>query len=276
MAAARLHDGACDQRLRGQTAPGSTIAGPAGTIPQLSFGEVERGSFDADAVRGKIVVVGRDRDGVRGRAQDGRATMPCPGRRSRRRRSPRRWAASRCTTRRLGRLAADPRAGGVAPLVAHALRNRRGADRRRHRGPPRSSSAPSSPSTRASIVSIVPPLAAVFTSLSGPCSSPTPRRSVGQPGARSREQRRGHEPAHAPAARADAASARRSSSSCFGLVFQAGERAGAARAGHRRQRASTSAAPSRRRPVIVVAIDDETFNELRSAQWPFNRSCTRR
>ena len=29
-------------------------------------------------------------------------------------------------------------------------------------------------------------------------------------------------------------------------------------------------------PVTVVAIDDETFNELGSAQWPFTRHSTRR
>jgi adenylate cyclase len=32
--------------------------GPAGTVPTLSFGDVERGAFSPDAVRGKVVVVG--------------------------------------------------------------------------------------------------------------------------------------------------------------------------------------------------------------------------
>ena len=40
--------------------PGTWIdfSGPAGTVPQLSFGDVESGNFTADAVRGKVVVVG--------------------------------------------------------------------------------------------------------------------------------------------------------------------------------------------------------------------------
>ena len=57
MAAARLMAG-----HKIATPPGDSaridFPGPPGTIPALSFSDVERGSFDADAVRGKVVVIG--------------------------------------------------------------------------------------------------------------------------------------------------------------------------------------------------------------------------
>ena len=55
LAAARLERGHAVRQP-----PGAWInfPGPAGTVPTLSFGDVERGAFSADAVRGKIIVVG--------------------------------------------------------------------------------------------------------------------------------------------------------------------------------------------------------------------------
>src|SRR4051812_22725444 len=57
MAAARLQ---VEHAIK--TPPGDEaridFPGPPGTIPELSFGDVERGSFDPAAVRGKVVVVG--------------------------------------------------------------------------------------------------------------------------------------------------------------------------------------------------------------------------
>ena len=57
MAAARLQAGHPIATPAGNSAR-IDFPGPPGTIPELSFGDVERGSFDPAAVRGKVVVVG--------------------------------------------------------------------------------------------------------------------------------------------------------------------------------------------------------------------------
>jgi adenylate cyclase len=55
MAAARLHDG---ERRPSRGSAWIDFPGPPGSFPGLSFVDVEKGRFDAGAVRGKIVVVG--------------------------------------------------------------------------------------------------------------------------------------------------------------------------------------------------------------------------
>ena len=268
MAAARVHEG------HAISTPGSdsariAYAGPAGTIPQLSFGEVERGSFDADAVRGKIVVVGATATAL-GDVHKTAADDAMSG--------PELQASAIATA-----LDGFPlhTAGwvdwllilalaSIAPLVAMRFGTAvalivgviavpaflLGAQLAFNEGV---------------IVSIIPPLAAAFTSLVGtvlvanPASSPWVNRvldrvSSGE-GMNLRTRR----------LRALMLVGTAFFVLVFGLAFQAGnvlERLELVTVDNRFD-IRGSQPPG---PVTVVAIDDETFNELGSAQWPFTRA----
>ena len=177
--------------------PGGRGHGPAAELPRRRVRQLRR-RRRARKDRGRR----RHRAGARGLARTARTAMP----------GPEIQAAAIATALEgfplrgagLGRLAADRRARGGRPAGRRALRNRCGADRRRHRRP-RLPGRRSVAFTPGVIVSVIPPLAAAFTASWARCSSPTPVELRASTGCSTREQRRGHEPAHPPPARVDAA-----------------------------------------------------------------------
>ena len=253
--------------------------GPPGTFPQLSFADVETRQLRPPTRARQGRRRRRDRAGAAATctprpAGDGDVRARDPGGGDRHRAA----TASRCTTRRLARRAA-----------------RSLAARRRSRRWSRCASGPPSRCSRAcsraasflvgaqlafndgTIVGIVPPLAAALDGAGGDaCWSPTRRRSAGRPRCSTASSRRAGEPAHAPPARAAAARRGVLRSSPSGCALEAGARAAQRSSSRPSTRASTSAAPQPPPPdVVVVAIDDKTFDELPSPTFPFDRDAAR-
>jgi adenylate cyclase len=268
MAAARLQVGH-PIRTPGSSTARIDFAGPPGTFPQLSFGDVERGSFDADAVRGKVVVVGATaaefNDLHKTAAGD---DMPGPE-----------LQASAIATALDGFPLHGAgwedwllvlALGSIAPLVAMRFGTAGGLIAGILAVPAFLVGAQLAFNAGV-IVSIIPPLAAAFTALVGtalvanPASSPWVNRvldrvSSGE-GMNLRTRR----------LRALMLLGTAFFIVVFGLAFQAG---------HVFERLEYVAVDNRfdirgtqpPGPVAVVAIDDDTFNDLGSEVFPFTRN----
>jgi adenylate cyclase len=243
--------------------------GPTGTIPQLSFRDVEYGSFDAEDVRGKIVVVGATSPQL----QDLHRTPTdpeLPG--------PEIQAATISTALAGFPLDEAPdwvdwllivALAAVAPLVGYRFGTPAGLLAGLVAAAAFAGGAILA-FDEGVVVSVVPPLAAAFVGLVGtlllanPVAHPRMNRfldAITREGMNQRTRR----------LRAVMLLGTAAGVALLGLGFQALNIL---------ERAELSTVDQRFEirgqrppgPVVVVAIDDKTFDEVRNPQWPFRRT----
>ena len=197
------------------------------------------------------------------------AAWPSP--RSRPRRSPRRWRASRCTKAiAVARRAARDPARRRRPAGRGALPGALRASWPRSSPPPRSSSPRSSRSTPARSSRSCPPLAAALTGGIGAVAFANPERSPLQ-AVLDRLMRGVGGNQRTARLRAGCCSPRRCSSVASALVAAEHQRAAPDGAEHRQPRFDIRGTQPAPPDVVLVSIDDETFSEPPQPRWPFPR-----